>query len=183
MEKKKLDPVSGCVCDLCYIVVAVRLLIKWINLKAIKKLTYWGVRRWPSYSFLLMNKTKPRTWTPSVHGVGGRSHGCRCHGHDFQNQPQCMLWIVAIGPLVVVVMLHVVVGVGWWWCWCGLLLVHASAGEREGWQTFVETSASNIIIKKIYPNTKKNISKWKGKERKKNLCPNDGEPSFGSFGC
>ena len=28
------------------------------------------------------------------------------------NQPQCMLWIVAIGPLVVVVMLHVVMGVG-----------------------------------------------------------------------
>ena len=84
-------------------------------------------------------------------------------------------------PLVVVETLHVVVGVGWWWCWCSLLLVHVSAGEREGWRTFVETSVSNKINKKIYPNTKKNISKRKGKERKKNLRPNDGEPSFGLF--
>ena len=125
-KKKNLTLSAVVICDLCYIV---RLLIKWINLKAIKKLTYWGVRWWPSYSFLLMNKTKPHTWTPSAHGVGGHGHGCRCCGHDFQNQPQCMLWIVAIGPLVVVETLHVVVGVGWWWCWCtgSLLLVHVSA--------------------------------------------------------
>ena len=86
--------------------------------------------------------------------------------------------------MVAVILILVVVGVGWWWCWCtgSLLLVHVSAGEWEGWQTFVETSVSNKINKKIYPNTKKKtLVKEKERKEKKNLRPNDGEPSFGSF--